>query len=352
MPRLSRNLIWVLICLCTPSVLVAESIDPAAIETIKAVAHVTVSDGLEYDVITVIHDHQRAVFHRAYADREVAQGVDGKYYWEYDGTRETEGPPRYETIVLGHQFHAQLLQFEKLNGPLTEPALVDRDGVQCLATTSEKDQTLFVDAETKQAVALVYARETEPDIEMTFGDWRQVQGIDLPYLVIIDDGERVFRYQYGSVVFNEGSVASFRAPVTLLTPEQQLMRKHRLMMDAHYFEDPSLIAGAFGEQGVIVYEGEVAPTIGAETEASLTRRLMNRNHTRYDDLVRPIIRVADDGSLGWVIVQVRAEGVRFDANGDPSGPLDFTCAWIAMYEKVAGQWKMAGNVSNFKPDRK
>ncbi len=61
-----------------------------AIETIRAEAHVTVSDGLEYDVVTVFHDHQRGIFYRRYADTEIALGVEGKYYWSFDGEKEVE----------------------------------------------------------------------------------------------------------------------------------------------------------------------------------------------------------------------------------------------------------------------
>ena len=51
------------------------------------------------------------------------------------------------------------------------------------------------------------------------------------------------------------------------------------------------------------------------------------------------------------MVQVHAEGVRFDGNGNVTGPLNFTSAWVELYEKQAGAWRMVGNVSNFRPDR-
>ena len=61
----------------------------------------------------------------------------------------------------------------------------------------------------------------------------------------------------------------------------------------------------------------------------------------------PAARVSRDGSLGWVIVQVRARGLQTTATGSTE-VLEFTSAWIELYEKRDGRWLRIGNVSNFK----
>jgi hypothetical protein len=77
-----------------------------------------------------------------------------------------------------------------------------------------------------------------------------------------------------------------------------------------------------------------------------------RNYTLYDDMIRPQVKISDDGTLGWVIVQVKAEGVRYGNEEQAERPLEFVCGWIELYEKVEGNWKMVGNVSNFRPGTK
>jgi hypothetical protein len=62
-------------------------------------------------------------------------------------------------------------------------------------------------------------------------------------------------------------------------------------------------------------------------------------------VTEPIVSVSADGTLGWVVVQVRARGVQ----GDAKEPLAFVSAWIELYEKRKGRWVRVGNVSNFKP---
>ena len=323
---------------------------PKPIQTIRTEAHVTVSDGLEFDVVTVFHDHQRAVFHRIYSDRTATLGVDGKYYWSFDGEKEEEAPALFESIVMGHQFHAQILFFDELNGPVGASTRVQCAGTPCDSYGGALHRTLRVDARNGRPLELTLARDDASDIEIVFDGWRDVDGITLPFRLVLDDGERVFEYVFGSVTFNEGSVASLRAPMELLTDEQKLLRLHRIAMDAHLFGDAGMFEGLFAD-GVVASEGEIYRTKGDDVEAMLKRILSNRNYTRYDDLIRPIVRTSEDGSLGWVVVQVSANGVRLDEEGEPSGPLKFISAWISLFEKTADVWKQIGNVSNFKPGR-
>ena len=91
------------------------------IHTISANADVTVSDGLSYATQTVFHDAQRAIFQQIYDDKTEVQGVEGKYYWSYDGTKEKEVDEFIGEVILGHQFHAQILFFDKLHPIRKEP---------------------------------------------------------------------------------------------------------------------------------------------------------------------------------------------------------------------------------------
>jgi len=347
--------ILVSICLCSmswadPAYLPAIGVagKRASIGTVRSEAHVTVSDGLEFDVVTLFHDRQRAILRQIHSDRTVTLGVDGRYYWHFDGEKEEEGPPLYEVIVLGHQFHAQILFFDRLNGPL-EPGPESACGEgRCRSLTGANGNSLAIDMKTGLPVEFIIPREGEPDVRSTFSEWREVDGVRLPFHVTIDDGSRLFEYTFATVSFNEGSLDAFRAPVELLTDEQKLLRRHRITMDAHLFEDAGMLAGSFAPEVTMVSAGEIHRTTGADAEAMMAGIFSNRDYTRYDDLVRPIVRVSDDGTLGWVIVQVDAEGVRLDEQGNVTEPLAFTSAWISLFEKVGDAWKMSGNVSNFK----
>jgi hypothetical protein len=66
----------------------------------------------------------------------------------------------------------------------------------------------------------------------------------------------------------------------------------------------------------------------------------------YRDMTPPLVRVADDCSVGWVMVQVEAAGTGRAESGELT-PFSFQSSWIELYERRDGRWLAIGNVSNF-----
>lgn len=61
-------------------------------------------------------------------------------------------------------------------------------------------------------------------------------------------------------------------------------------------------------------------------------------------MVAPVVHVSADGTAGWVIAQIKANGTEVGG----TRTLQFQSAWIELYEKRDGKWRRVGNVSNFK----
>jgi len=335
-----------------------KSIDPQEIQnsihTLNAQANVTVSDGLHYQTHSIYHDPQRAIFQITYPDRSLTQGVEGKYFWQYDGKKEREAPTFVEGFVLGHQFHAQLLFFDRLHPNGSPPEITEFYGVRCNVVSTPEAESSFkiYYSHNGLPLAIEIVRKNEPNIVSRFEDWREVSGIKLPYNTTIDDGSRIFTYAFTDIIFNEGSIDVFRAPDSVLTEEQRLLRIHRTIMDDHFWGNMDRMNARNGDSLVIVNEGEVYNVRGEESKARMNRMIGNRDYTVYDDLIRPQIKISQDGTLAWVIVKVLAKGIRYDEEKNPKGPLEFTSAWIELYEKTDGEWRMIGNVSNFMEGRK
>lgn len=129
--------------------------------------------------------------------------------------------------------------------------------------------------------------------------------------------------------------------------EQQLLVLHAQVMEAHRDSNPALLLQAEDEAYVIANRGAVTMPDLAARRARFEPYLQNTRFQEYADMIPPIVRVSDDGTLGWVIAQVRARGEQIVDTG-VSEPIAFESAWIELYEKRAGAWKRIGNVSNFK----
>jgi len=129
--------------------------------------------------------------------------------------------------------------------------------------------------------------------------------------------------------------------------EDQLRALHAKVLRAHLESDVDLLLEDDAPEGTQANRGVVSKTDAADTRAHMGSYLARTTFTEYRDLIDPLISVSRDGTLGWVIVQVYARGTQRQDDGTAE-PLEFTCAWIELYERREGRWLRVGNVSNFK----
>lgn len=128
----------------------------------------------------------------------------------------------------------------------------------------------------------------------------------------------------------------------------ELLALHEQVMQAHRESNAELLLRSEAPDQVSANRGEITQPTLEERRERLREYLGTTRFTEYVDLVPPIVRVSSDGSLGWVIVQVRGAGVQTTRDGG-SRPVAFESAWIELYERRGGVWYRIGNVSNFKP---
>jgi hypothetical protein len=131
------------------------------------------------------------------------------------------------------------------------------------------------------------------------------------------------------------------------TDREQLLQLHKRVLQNHLDGDIDDWLRSESEDYVLAHRGEVSFPGKRERAATIGPYLKRSKFRIYRDLIEPIVRVSRDGTLGWVIVQVEAEGVSRKEDGRQE-PIRFTSAWIELYEKKSGRWFRIGNVSNFK----
>jgi hypothetical protein len=131
-------------------------------------------------------------------------------------------------------------------------------------------------------------------------------------------------------------------------PRVELLALHEEVMRAHRESNADLLLRSDAAEYVSANRGQITQPTIEERRERLRQYLGKTRFTEYIDLVAPVVRVSNDGSLGWVIVQVRGAGAQTTQDGD-SQPLAFESAWIELYERRGGRWYRVGNASNFKP---
>ena len=129
--------------------------------------------------------------------------------------------------------------------------------------------------------------------------------------------------------------------------EAQLRALHAKVLRAHLQNDVDLLLEDDAPEGTEANRGVVSKTDAATTRSHLGPYLARTAFHEYRDLIEPVVAVSRDGSLGWVMAQVYARGTQRQDDGTQE-PLEFTCAWIELYERRGDRWLRVGNVSNFK----
>ncbi len=132
------------------------------------------------------------------------------------------------------------------------------------------------------------------------------------------------------------------------TDAQRLSALHEKVMRAHRQSNVELLLEDEAQEYVVASRGEITHPSLAERRTRLGAYLQRTTFEVYRDVTTPLISVASDGTLGWVVVTVEARGRQATAD-KTSESLAFTSAWIELYKKIDGRWLRVGNVSNFKP---
>lgn len=129
---------------------------------------------------------------------------------------------------------------------------------------------------------------------------------------------------------------------------EELRALHEKVLRAHRESNVELLLEDEAEDYVVASRGEVTRPTLAERRGFLGPYLRATTFTEYKDLTDPIVTTSADGTLGWVVVQVRARGTQTGEAGEKR-PLEFVSAWIELYQKRNGKWYRTGNVSSFRP---
>jgi hypothetical protein len=131
------------------------------------------------------------------------------------------------------------------------------------------------------------------------------------------------------------------------TDVEELRRLHDKVMRAHLQGNIDLLLEDEAAEYVVAGRGEVSRPGIADRRARLGSYLDRTKFQEYRDVAEPLVSVSTDGTLGWVIVQVQARGIRTAPDGKKE-TVEFMSAWIELYQKRNDRWYRVGNVSNFR----
>lgn len=193
------------------------------------------------------------------------------------------------------------------------------------------------------------AQRTGVSVVVSFDSWAETGGVRLPSSVTARDDLGSWSMRFTSIRLNDLVPADLEPPAERapqLRDEQALLRLHEEVLRGHREGDPRWLATE-GDDYVVGNRGLVTTPSLAERTERFRAYLSRTRFETYRDRRAPVVRVSADGSLGWVVAEVEAEGSQTTDAGVER--VSFVCAWVELYARSGGDWKRVGNVSTFKP---
>src|SRR3954451_4530224 len=129
---------------------------------------------------------------------------------------------------------------------------------------------------------------------------------------------------------------------------QELLALHAGDRAAHFATDPAALIAAQTEPFISVRDGAIQEVTREATRQMFTRSFAGATYHEWDDLQPPIVHVAQDGSIAWMIVRTKVRRTKVAADGRAEEQA-FIYAGIMTYERRDGRWVRTANVSTFEP---
>lgn len=130
--------------------------------------------------------------------------------------------------------------------------------------------------------------------------------------------------------------------------EEQLRSLHTSIIQAHLENRLDDWMSIEATDYVSANGGRVSFPSLQERRVSRAAYLEGATFTRYRDLRDPVVRVSEDGSLGWLVAEVEVAGTLKQDDGSAEA-FEQVWAWIELYARTPDGWKLVGNASNARP---
>lgn len=147
-----------------------------------------------------------------------------------------------------------------------------------------------------------------------------------------------------------GGVAR-RAPTDHAADRAALVALHEQQRTAHVQRRAELLVAGQADTLLGVSNGRVSATTRERARASFQAYFDDATFLAWDDVAPPRIRISPDGAMAFVVVEKRVHVSTSPAGGAAPVTERLRYAWLSVYEKRGGAWRMTAIASTDRPDQ-
>jgi hypothetical protein len=138
-------------------------------------------------------------------------------------------------------------------------------------------------------------------------------------------------------------------PATRAADRIELLRLHERQRTAHLQRRADWLVEEWADSLFSISRGHVSVGRREPGRANFQEYLDAVTFQAWEDIVPPRIRISPDGQMAYVVVEKRVHLTpREQGNATEAERTRF--AWLSVYEKQAGKWRLAAIASTERPD--
>jgi hypothetical protein len=189
----------------------------------------------------------------------------------------------------------------------------------------------------------------EPEsIRTVFNQWRQVGKVKLPSKVTVTDKQGDFVLDFKDISINAVRESVFTVPPQV-EAMNELLGLHQQARADHFNRDAKSLVSTFADDFTDVSNGRIRQPARGESVSRMQRYFDNSTFLEWDDLAPPVIKVSSDATMGYVIVHKRVRLLAKTETGKSEEETE-VFAWVAIYRKIDGRWKLTTVASTRTPE--
>jgi hypothetical protein len=129
-----------------------------------------------------------------------------------------------------------------------------------------------------------------------------------------------------------------------------LLRLHAEQRTAHLQRRADLLVAGQTDTLWNVSGGRISANPREQVRASFQAYFDASTFAAWDDVTPPRIRISADGRMAYVIVEKRVHVTITPSRGGAAVLQRVRYAWLSVYEKIDGRWRMTAIASTERPD--
>jgi hypothetical protein len=116
-----------------------------------------------------------------------------------------------------------------------------------------------------------------------------------------------------------------------------ILRLYETTRRGHLDGDAAKLLAQYAPEWDDLRDGTVVVRTIDEEQRRIADQLAGTRYLAWDDVTPPRVEVSPDGTMAWLLGEVRARAIQQRADGS-AREIAYRCAWLQVYARRDGRW--------------